>query len=748
MNEEMPPFLAAFLVFACLLLGGIQSYSQTYTIAVSDQVTGEGLIGAHVFLRSVNPKANPQVDEVMVADFKGEVTHSHLQDLRVEISFIGHQTIVDTLSAGSSASFEMLPTNTNLNEVVVTAQYAPLDMRNSVYDITVLDQVDIEKRGANNLRELLGNELTAVLSQDNALGQSTVSLQGMGGDKVKILVDGIPVIGRVNGNIDLTQINLNNAERVEIIEGPMSVLYGSDALGGVINIITKKSQSGRVEGDLYGYYESVGQYNASGRLGFKKGKHFTQFNGGRNLFDGFARPDSSRWKQWKPKEQYFAEGLYRYNSERFSISYNLNYFQEWLLARGQPRSPDYVTAFDEYYRTYRITNSLNSKWLIADDKSLEIWASYSWYKRTKTRYFKDLTTLEMTPTNGPEDRDTQIFNEAVVRGAYSFFAPDKKLTYQMGFDLNYETVSGPRIEGNRQSIGDYAVFASFNYQPVQNFSLVPSLRIAYNTEFNAPIVPTVNMRYGFHPNWTWRLSYGRGFRAPDLKELYFFFVDINHNIQGNQDLLAETSHNVQSSLNWLKRFKAHYLEIENRFYYNHVQNGINLVSYDADSFFYDNIDLYQTIGNTVNLKYIWKDLEISGGVNFVGLYNRLSEVSESPTFNFSTDFNLNISYNIPKWDLDLNLLNKYTGKRPGYYLDENDEVQLGTIQAFHMMDISATKRFWNDRVNLTVGVKNILDVTDIQSNVAASGGVHSTGNAISQSWGRSFFASMKLNFGG
>jgi outer membrane receptor for ferrienterochelin and colicins len=629
----------------------------------------------------------------------------------------------------------MIPENTQINDVVVTAQYAPLDSRNSVYQVTVLDQVDIEKRGANNLRELLGNELTAVLSQDNALGQSSVSLQGMGGDKVQILIDGVPMIGRINGNIDLSQINLNNTERVEIIEGPMSVLYGSDALGGVINIITKKSQSGLIEGDLYGYYESVGQYNATGRLGFKKNSHFVQFNGGRNLFDGYSQISGVRNQQWRPKEQYFIDGLYKFQKSNFTFSYSPKYFQELLLARGAPRSPDYISAFDEYYRTYRLTNNINTKWNFSEGKSLEIWASHAWFKRTKARYYKDLTTLEMTPTNGPEDRDTQIFNEAIFRAAYSYFAPEKKLTYQMGIDLNYETASGPRIEDGHQYIGDYAAFASINYQPNSKFSLVPSVRIAYNTKFNAPVVPTVNMRYAFHRNWTWRMSYGRGFRAPDLKELYFFFVDINHNIRGNTDLLAEKSHNVQTSMNFLKRFNSHYLEIDNRFYYNYVEDGINLVSYDNDSFFYDNIDLYQTIGNTVNVKYLWKDLEIGAGVNFVWLYNRLSEVADAPAFNFSTDFTFNLTYHVPNWDLDLNLINKFSGKRPGFFLDEEDNVQLGSIDAFNNMDITATKRFWKDRIHITAGVKNLLNVTDLNSNIANTGGVHSSGSSISQSWG-------------
>ena len=68
-----------------------------------------------------------------------------------------------------------------------------------------------------------------------------MSVQGLSGENVKILIDGVPVVGRLNGNVDLSQINLTNIERVEIVEGPLSVNYGTNALAGTINLITKKN---------------------------------------------------------------------------------------------------------------------------------------------------------------------------------------------------------------------------------------------------------------------------------------------------------------------------------------------------------------------------------------------------------------------------------------------------------------------------------------------------------------------------
>ena len=91
-----------------------------------------------------------------------------------------------------------------------------------------------------NLANIIEKELNIKLSEDNLLG-SSLSIQGVSGQNVKILIDNIPVIGRLNGNIDISQISLNNIEKIEIVEGPLSTVYGTDALAGTINLITKKN---------------------------------------------------------------------------------------------------------------------------------------------------------------------------------------------------------------------------------------------------------------------------------------------------------------------------------------------------------------------------------------------------------------------------------------------------------------------------------------------------------------------------
>jgi outer membrane receptor for ferrienterochelin and colicins len=152
-------------------------------------------------------------------------------------SLTERNVISDSSAQKQSASKTAFETQ-EFQDLFVTGQHAPTSAKNATYKITSIDKQEILKRGVTNLREALDNQLGIDLSQDNVYG-SSVSINGISGEGIKVLVNGIPLVGRIDGKLDLSQINLNNVERIEIVKGPLSVIYGSDALGGVINIITK-----------------------------------------------------------------------------------------------------------------------------------------------------------------------------------------------------------------------------------------------------------------------------------------------------------------------------------------------------------------------------------------------------------------------------------------------------------------------------------------------------------------------------
>ena len=177
-----------------------------------------------------------------------------------------------------------------INEVVITAQITEINKEDAIQNIKVIGSDILSSGLFENLSDVLKYSSIFNITQDNILGSSIV-LQGVSGQGVKILIDDVPVIGRINGNIDVSQISLSNVERIEIVEGPLSVYYGTDALAGTINIITKKDYPKGLRSNINTYYESVGRYNADISLSYNL-KNQTLFSSiGRNYFSGWSKGD-------------------------------------------------------------------------------------------------------------------------------------------------------------------------------------------------------------------------------------------------------------------------------------------------------------------------------------------------------------------------------------------------------------------------------------------------------------------------
>ncbi|UPT66585.1 MAG: TonB-dependent receptor [Sphingobacteriales bacterium JAD_PAG50586_3] len=676
-------------------------------------------------------------------DVKGEALNPFDKKTAVFIYAIGYEKIQDTLSTKGNKTFFLRPLNVNLNDVIVTGQYGSNTADQSVYKVRVIGEDRIKAQGAVNLRDVLTNDLNIRLSNDPVLG-SSMTMMGIGGENIKILIDGVPMVGRTNGNIDLTQINLNNIERIEVVEGPLSVSYGTNALGGAINLITKKNQKNEAELRVSTYYESVGQYNVDGRLGLNKNRHSLQLTGGRNFFDGFAVVDTSRFKDWKPKEQYFGNLNYGYRFKALTLNYSGEYFRELITNRGQRRQPYYETAFDDYYRTQRINNSVTLSGKVAK-YNLSVIAAYNYFGRRKNTYLKDLTTLTQEITPNPTDHDTTAFGLIMSRGSISTSKQREGnqktiCNYEAGYDFNYENMLGKRIKDNVKSIGDYAVFTSAEFSPVKQLTFRPGIRYAYNTVYKAPLVPSFNVLYSSSKGITVRASYARGFRAPSLKELYFNFVDVNHNIVGNEALKAENSNNYSLNFTYRTAPKNTVIKTDVSAFYNRIQNLITLAQLQGTSYTYANIGNYRAIGVQGGVDYWVGKFRIGVGASYIGR----SGVDVS-TMSYSPEARSNISFNSEKAGLVVSLFYKYTGRLQTFYQSSDGEILQNSISAFNTLDITASKNLWKRRINLSAGCKNLLNVQNVQANV--QGGVHGAGsNSAPMAWGRTVFVKLDINF--
>ncbi|MEO1436530.1 MAG: TonB-dependent receptor, partial [Bacteroidota bacterium] len=458
-------------------------------------------------------------------------------------------------------------------DVVITGEYAPTHPSKAVHQIEVLDGEVLTKKGFTNLSEVLEYQLNFQVSSDPILGNG-LSIQGISGQNVQILIDGVPVIGRLGGNVDLSQILTSQIERVEIVEGAMSAQYGSNASAGVVNIITKKSQIGAIGMDFSTQYESIGIQNHQFSLGFQDEVLYVQGNFQYQDYQ-FAPIDSMRLTEvvfdedstamivkkepWNPKTQLTYGGLSRVQVNRNLVAtYRLQHFEEELNIYGVVRRPFFLPyAFDEQYNTVRTDHNVSFEWDPQRPFHLTSTTAHNFYKRddftTRLDFDNDSTSLVAGL------QDTTQFNTWLHR---SIFSTNFKGRWngQFGIEVMHESGSGDRLLDTLSSdptvadMFNFAGWASATFQVYDRLKLKGNLRFGYNSDFAHPLIPSLHVHWAPNDRWNIRSSYSMGFRSPTLKELYFNFIDVNHFIIGNPAVKPETSHNLHGAVEFNKRF--------------------------------------------------------------------------------------------------------------------------------------------------------------------------------------------------
>ena len=284
--------MRGFVFILCVFLTNI-AWGQENTFQIVDE-NKLGVPNAHVTLYNFHN------DTVLLTDVTGQFNLPNWElPLYVKISFIGYKVVYDTINTYQPKIYTLAPKNVSLNEFVVSGQYNENNPDKAVQKIKIIDSKKIEAMAAVNIEDVLSNALNIRITQDNVLG-SGLTMQGLSGENIKIMLDGVPMIGRQNGNIDLSQINLNDVERIEIVEGPLSVSYGTNALAGTINIITKKVDDASTGVYAQAYTENIGNYNVDAGFHFNKKNHTVKLTGGRNFFDGWD-PNDTFWDDTQPQ---------------------------------------------------------------------------------------------------------------------------------------------------------------------------------------------------------------------------------------------------------------------------------------------------------------------------------------------------------------------------------------------------------------------------------------------------------------
>ena len=629
-----------------------------------------------------------------------------------------------------------------LMETIVTDIHSNKNLNNTVLNISKISAKKIEELGAVDLRDALSFQNNIRLSRDNAIGSSGITMMGIGGDNVKLLIDGVPVIGRLFNNLDLEQFNLENVKQIEVIRGPMSVIYGSNALAGTINIVTNNTNT-KPRFNLNANYETDGQYALTGTASksFKK-KHFVTLSGGRTMFTGWSADNVDRTFDWIPKEQYTGRVQYSYKHKNATINVRSELLRSKLLDRGSPLLPYKEAAVDQHYTNQRFDNSLSYSNEIGNS-SIQMILGNNNFNRIKNKYYRNLITLEDVLVEGEEEQDTQTFNASVFRTIYGF---DKARTFGIetliGFDGNYEVGTGNRIKNDKQDQLDAALFVSAEKQLTSYALIRGGARYAYNSAFESPLLYSLQTKFTLPKSQIIKLAYGKGFRAPSLKELYLNFNDSRHEVFGDSTLNSETSHSFTAS--YVKFYTARKAQMSTTVdgFYNNIDNKIELIITGPIQAKYGNIGKYQSVGGDISQKILYEDFGLNASFNYTGVYNGVE--GSKKEFFFSPQVVVNPTYSWEKHDLSVNLFFNYFGEVSRVFSNtDSANVNVQEQDAYAMFDFTLNKSFNNKKLRVTIGARNILGVINIDANTTEVGAHTPSTSFISVSPGRTYFINVR-----
>lgn len=619
--------------------------------------------------------------------------------------------------------------------------------------VKILGQEDLKRTSAQNLGDLLKYETNITLTQDQSLGTS-ISINGMSGQNVKLLKNGAGITGSMNGSVDVSQLNVNNVEQVEIIEGPMSLLYGSNALAGTINIISKRP-SDKNQAVLKSYTESTGIFNFSALSGFKLGKSYTTIQMGRNFFDGwnpgnslFYSPvnrtaDSQRYSLWKPRRQLMAElNIYLPIGKKSELKFNTDLLLETIINKGMPMAPYYESAFDDYYKTNRMTNSVefNSN---AGKFKHNVLASYNVFNRRKNTFLNDLTKSGELQLTSPENQDTTIIQSTQFR--YISTYKTRHIKFNGGIDYNYEGFLGKRVINNNKSIYNISFVGIAGFSLFKNIDMKVGLRQSINSMNKIPLVPSVSLKFNIRKNTIFKLSAGKGFRTPGIKELYLYFVDINHNIKGNPELKSESSNNINLQLDHKGKVKKMMYKLKLNAYANNFKNLITLAAINATEYTYVNLGTASNFGTNSEIGVYWKRVEMSYRNSILTSTNNLSGTT-LPKYFTSLNHSVITSVNLgKKSNFRINAFINLFGKTPSIsYID--DQPIVVKTDDYTMIDLTFN---WNLKIKSNVlivsgGLRNLADISNIKTGIS-NGIAHQSSNGQRLiSTGRSFFLGIEI----
>ena len=421
----------------------------------------------------------------------------------------------------------------NCESVVVTASRTDAGQKASdaTAPVIVVSREQIEASGATTVDEALRGIPGVQITRSH--GGAGLSLQGLDADQTLVLIDGRPIAGRVAGTVDLARIAVADIERIEIMPGPASALYGSEALGGVIQIVTRHRggalaldaavrtgtrQWGQVSGGVSG---------GSGALRGGVSAHSSVQDGwDADPSDVATTGDAARllgWRAWSSADV----------GSSVTVDVNGDYEQRdtsGVQANGAGAVFDARSLQETADAAVGVRILTGAASLVRARVAGTVW---------RQQYLEDQRDSDV------QDRYEQTFDRRAYGNLAWQWVPLRHVV-AAGVDGSVEGLESARLDGGVASRGRVALYAQDDWtvsEGATRVSVSPGARLDWDTQFGLHGTPHLAVRVDPIPRLALRLSGGAGYRAPEFKELYLAFnhASYGYELNGNPELRPETS---------------------------------------------------------------------------------------------------------------------------------------------------------------------------------------------------------------
>ena len=508
------------------------------------------------------------------------------------------------LAEGEAKSLELVMRVAQLSTslTVETANRREQLLLDVAVPVTLIERTQIEDTGARSAKDVLVEQNGSGIQVNAGGGQGYISINGIPNKGVLVLVNGRRYLGKdANGNLNLEELRLPGIQRIEVVKGAGSALYGSDALGGVVNFITDETTKRGVTNTATISAGSYDDYRFDDALSWRGSRGGVNLAGGYRTYDGFdlesCTPELQASSGCKPNPQTIGQPPSTYwNASgtadfevtkkvvaRFFGDYQLREVRDYFFSGATQLAS---TVYDSQRDLTRFTLSPAVDFLLSPRTSVNATYTYGKYLRDETRVF--VADGRVAPQ--PDWREWN--QEAKLTGRHAWKARGREHPLQGGYEYRNEKLQRGSLSVPDASRDINVLWGQQELNLTSRLTLTAGLRYDNYSDFGDQWSPKAEAVFTLAPEHRLRGSYGHGFRPPYFGELYLstppFFV-------GNPDLVPEVSDGFTSGYT----FAGKKAQVSVDGYYTKVKNGIIFFQLTPSRFTYENIDRYNSKGVNV-----------------------------------------------------------------------------------------------------------------------------------------------------